>query len=247
MANLKNITELPVAESTDGLNVIVNDNGSAKQIAASSVGVTSWNNLTDKPFYEEVDTTAVFVEEEFELQYEEPSANVFGASLPFPVELGSLCDIVMNGVSYNDIVLKTVQTLYEGCTLRFAPTAMAIYVPTDVKELIVSLTVKNTTTHQIDEKFIPDSVKDRVFIMDMTVLTPDNFTDTTYGNTVKEALLNGKTVLTYDGTYYFNVIAFKINETTTGEVYLHIFTHSSNTTGGVSSTLVEFPSLLITL
>lgn len=38
MANLKNITELPLAESADGLNLIVNDNGAAKQIAASAVG-----------------------------------------------------------------------------------------------------------------------------------------------------------------------------------------------------------------
>lgn len=38
MANLKNITELPVAESAEGLNLIVNDNGSAKQIAAGAVG-----------------------------------------------------------------------------------------------------------------------------------------------------------------------------------------------------------------
>lgn len=37
MANLKNITELPVAESAEGLNLIVNDNGAAKQIAANSV------------------------------------------------------------------------------------------------------------------------------------------------------------------------------------------------------------------
>ena len=36
--NLKNITELPVAESAEGLNLIVNDNGAAKQIAASAVG-----------------------------------------------------------------------------------------------------------------------------------------------------------------------------------------------------------------
>ena len=96
MANLKNITELPVAESADGLNLIVNDNGVAKQIAASEVGAqadwnvmdehspafiknkpvdnnvksvngvkpdesgnvtmniaTSWNDLTDKPFYDD--------------------------------------------------------------------------------------------------------------------------------------------------------------------------------------------------
>lgn len=38
MANLKNITELPLAESAEGLNLIVNDNGAAKQIAASAVG-----------------------------------------------------------------------------------------------------------------------------------------------------------------------------------------------------------------
>lgn len=38
MANLKNITELPVAESAEGLNLIVNDGGAAKQIAASAVG-----------------------------------------------------------------------------------------------------------------------------------------------------------------------------------------------------------------
>lgn len=39
MANFKNITDLPVAESAEGLNLIVNDNGSAKQIAADKIGV----------------------------------------------------------------------------------------------------------------------------------------------------------------------------------------------------------------
>lgn len=38
MANFKNITDLPIAESAEGINLIVNDNGSAKQIAASAVG-----------------------------------------------------------------------------------------------------------------------------------------------------------------------------------------------------------------
>lgn len=48
MANLKNITELPVAESADGLNLIVNDNGVAKQIAASEVGAQADWNVTDE-------------------------------------------------------------------------------------------------------------------------------------------------------------------------------------------------------
>ena len=38
MTKLKNITDLPLAESIEGLNLIVNDNGAAKQIAASAVG-----------------------------------------------------------------------------------------------------------------------------------------------------------------------------------------------------------------
>ena len=75
MANLKNITDVPVVESAEGLNLIVNDNGVAKQIAASAVGkvktvngtkpdasgnvqidtTSSWNDLKDKPFYTETD------------------------------------------------------------------------------------------------------------------------------------------------------------------------------------------------
>lgn len=64
MANLKNITELPVAESAEGLNLIVNDNGAAKQIAASAVGAQADWTITDetspafvknKPFYTELD------------------------------------------------------------------------------------------------------------------------------------------------------------------------------------------------
>lgn len=47
MANLKNIAELPVADSANGLNLIVNDNGAAKQIAASAVGAQADWNVTD--------------------------------------------------------------------------------------------------------------------------------------------------------------------------------------------------------
>ena len=48
MANLKSITELPVAESAEGLNLIVNDNGAAKQIAASAVGAQAdWAEMDE--------------------------------------------------------------------------------------------------------------------------------------------------------------------------------------------------------
>lgn len=61
MANLKNITELPMAESADGLNLIVNDNGAAKQMPVSAVNVQAdWNQndptkpdyVKNRPFYE---------------------------------------------------------------------------------------------------------------------------------------------------------------------------------------------------
>ena len=48
MANLKSITELPIAESAEGLNLIVNDNGAAKQIAASAVGAQADFAVTDE-------------------------------------------------------------------------------------------------------------------------------------------------------------------------------------------------------
>lgn len=50
MANLKSIIELPLAESADGLNFIVNDNGSAKQIAASAIGTTGTVSVKSEPY-----------------------------------------------------------------------------------------------------------------------------------------------------------------------------------------------------
>lgn len=48
MANLKNIADLPVAESVENLNLIVNENGSAKQIASSAVGAQADFAVTDE-------------------------------------------------------------------------------------------------------------------------------------------------------------------------------------------------------
>lgn len=48
MANLKNITELPVAESAADVNLIVNDGGTAKQIPAGQVGAQADWNETDE-------------------------------------------------------------------------------------------------------------------------------------------------------------------------------------------------------
>lgn len=64
MTNLKNIADLPVAESVDNLNLIVNQNGSAKQIASSAVGAQAdWTEtnenspafIKNKPGYAQAD------------------------------------------------------------------------------------------------------------------------------------------------------------------------------------------------
>jgi hypothetical protein len=48
MSNLKSITELPLAEFAEGLNLIVNDGGAAKQIPAGAVGAQAdWNEADE--------------------------------------------------------------------------------------------------------------------------------------------------------------------------------------------------------
>lgn len=48
MANFKSIADVPVTESAEGLNLIVNDGGSAKQIPASQVGAQADWSVTDE-------------------------------------------------------------------------------------------------------------------------------------------------------------------------------------------------------
>lgn len=50
MTNLKSIVELPLVESVDNLNLIVNDNGSAKQIAASALGTAGTVCVQSEPY-----------------------------------------------------------------------------------------------------------------------------------------------------------------------------------------------------
>lgn len=121
MANLKNITDLPVAESADGLNLIVNDNGVAKQIAASEVGaqadwnvmdenspafvknkptvVSSWNELADKPFSEEEDIIVEKTKLEF---YESNHKGVSDAKTPIEIDIieGQTYLVNIDGISY---------------------------------------------------------------------------------------------------------------------------------------------------
>lgn len=53
MANLKNIVDLPVAESAEGVNLIIEDNGVAKKIAAGTAGLGGSGGASDGVQYVE--------------------------------------------------------------------------------------------------------------------------------------------------------------------------------------------------
>lgn len=93
MANLKNITELPVAESAEGLNLIVNDNGAAKQIAASAVGAQADWAETDE-------TSAAFIKNKPEVVQADWS--VEDSSNPAFIKNKPGCDAVITVSSVDD-------------------------------------------------------------------------------------------------------------------------------------------------
>lgn len=123
MANLKDITDLPVAASAKGLNLIVNDNGAAKQIAADAIGKVksvngtqpdangnieieipegfsgSWNDLKDKPFYSK---TEVVLEKQVIEGFAAENSGLFTADYPceLNISLGDKLSIWFDGESY---------------------------------------------------------------------------------------------------------------------------------------------------
>ena len=90
MANLKNITDLPVAESAEGLNLIVEDNGSAKRIAAGAVGAQADFAVTDE-------TSPAFIKNKPEVAQADWNQNAPSAA-----------DYVKNRTHYEDVLSEYV-------------------------------------------------------------------------------------------------------------------------------------------
>lgn len=75
MANFKNITDLPIAESAEGLNLIVNDNGSAKQIAADKIGGgEKLSDFENDLFYKKKELFLELTEKDF-VEWEHPNGD----------------------------------------------------------------------------------------------------------------------------------------------------------------------------
>lgn len=113
MANLKSITELPVATSADGVNLIVNDNGYAKQIAAGAVGAQADWSVEDeanpafvknKPFYDTREYSGIDITFDGDLTGKEY------------VDGGSMCLVKISNqpISKEEISGATIYSFFEG-------------------------------------------------------------------------------------------------------------------------------------
>lgn len=243
MSNLKSITELPVVESTEGVNVIVNDNGSAKQIPIKAVGVTSWNGLNDKPFYEEVKTTAVFVDRTLELTYEEPSANVFFCDFG-PVESGTAYDVVINGDAY-ETALKEDLVRVGDYSLCVQAERLIVYAPTNVKSIVVSVYTNKTTVKQLDKKFIPEMPVGLIFGVgdhNSTQTNGYNFTVSDNYDPLYEAILAGKPIYIRDMFTSQLSIQMPISVFLTSAGMTISVTSMSRSDAGSSGTYLYFPN-----
>lgn len=173
MANLKNIVDLPVAESAEGLNLIVNDNGSAKQIAASEVGVKSWNDLKDKPFGAEAKKIAIF--ENQNTVGDDYSVIEIDPLHLTKLKVGDFIEIVYNGVSYLTVLKAPFEdgssAAYEignlaligysedyntGEPFYAAITLEAIFPIFCAENAIVSAYFNDETVHKLDAKYLPN-------------------------------------------------------------------------------------------
>ena len=162
--------------------------------------------------------TAIYTVEGVNFVYKEDTT---GDDLP-PGHTWSVEDA--NGVCHTvDSIMDPGRNYYTG-QIFFAPNA-SITVNYEVEEV-----------HKLDAKYLPDNV----FVINVYESTPDIFSNTDYGNAVKNALLAGKTVYCYDGIGYFSVAAFGIRASTTGAPSLQVCTAYSTTNGYIGPSIKTY-------
>lgn len=184
MANLKNITELPVAESADGLNLIVNDNGAAKQIAADSVckvksvngtqpdengnvqidTASSWNDLKDKPFYSDTDIK-IAVEQQIAEFVQGDEVYQYPITLPSDIYDSKEVDILWDGVTYRIDGAELKGHDYDSPNIDGSGNSIfyirenrgQVYIQTfdESSTHEIGITYINETVHKIDTKYLP--------------------------------------------------------------------------------------------
>lgn len=153
-----------------------------------SGGVTSWNDLTDKPFYEEGGMVGVLAETT--LTY---SADDDAFVLPmFPVVVGETYIVNLNGTEYpcvaHDLSFVMGVEAYGmgnlgGCyingfadtgepfAIQIAPSyglALLLKVDSELPDtLTLSIYHDETVVHTLDQKFLPDTVATKAYVDEM--------------------------------------------------------------------------------
>jgi hypothetical protein len=101
MAEFKKISDVDVVtELAENDNIlVVGSDGALKQTASSNVkGSTSWNDLTDKPFYDEVTLTEILHETTAEIAEDNSTTTITTSAT---IEVGKNYKVVFDGVEYN--------------------------------------------------------------------------------------------------------------------------------------------------
>lgn len=97
MSNFKKITEVPVAESTENINLIANSNGAAVQVPANQIGAQADWNETDE-------SSPAFI-------MNKPTG---GGGVFYTIYSGRLCDSNWNDISWDTFV----EQFDSGVTIR---------------------------------------------------------------------------------------------------------------------------------
>ena len=86
---------------SDDATVLIEEDGDIKRVAKSEVGVSSWNDLTDKPFYETTEMVEILPEQSVTAQRTNAVGYIFESEEKlFDITVGKEYTVVVNGKSH---------------------------------------------------------------------------------------------------------------------------------------------------
>ena len=176
---LKNLGDIPVVEPNDSTHLLAEQDGAYARVPKDKVGVTSWNELEDKPFYEETGRGVLYdktVTDDSYNQYLETNA-------PFAFVEGETYEVAVSNRSDDgeDITVEFVATSdadgfvgYEDETLTIRTKSAdgvnaLICILTGVRQKTYNIKIigPGTFVRQLDPKFIPSGAGGN-FIVNLT-------------------------------------------------------------------------------
>lgn len=163
---------VPATANSDNLGTLI------RSIPRSGGGATSWNDLTDKPFYSEMGIVEILPETTIELDPEYGEG--FGLDI-FDVQAGTTCIVKWNGTEYNcvaqpfdmegipAVVLGNLGAMTGGdltgepFVLMFLDAEAAamlgagfgVYALDGSESVTLSISAESEVVHKMDEKYLP--------------------------------------------------------------------------------------------